>query len=329
IYGDLTDKQIDRLSRVNRSGNHLLLLISDVLDLSKIEAGQLELEKEELDINQLIQDVSVNITPQVEAKDLSLDVTVAPKLPIVEADVQRVRQVVTNLMGNAVKFTPKGFVSLTVEPVHIHDGEADYLDIPANVDAEDGTWLAMIVADSGIGIREEDQHMIFNAFQQVDGNTNRQYEGTGLGLAIAKQIVEMHGGHLWVESEENAGSVFTVLLPARPIFERDLVELTSGGDDRPMVLVVDDDLASLQLTQDYLSGGDYRVMCTNNPYRALHLAERHNPVAMVLDLMMPSMDGLDLLSRLKASGLRKKSRLWCCQYWRSSSRQPSWVPPVI
>jgi len=301
-YGDLNEKQEDRLSRVNRSGNHLLELISDVLDLSKIEAGQFEIELNLLDINQLIRDTTMDITPQVEAKNLSLDVTVSPDLPPVEADTGRLRQVLTNLMGNAVKFTSAGFVSLTVEATRITDGASDFLDIPPGIEVDDGRWLAITVADSGIGIAPADQRMIFDAFQQVDGTSRRQYEGTGLGLAIAKQIIEMHGGHMWVESAPDEGSSFFSLLPAleeptgKPLFEQ-----VSGEYDDPVVLVVDDDLSSLQLVQDYLSGDEYRVMCTNNPERGLTLAQRHSPAALVLDLMMPTMDGLDMLERLKAA----------------------------
>jgi GAF domain-containing protein/ActR/RegA family two-component response regulator len=301
IYGDLNPKQDDRLSRVNRSGIHLLALISDVLDLSKIEAGQFDLELALLDINQLIRDTTMDITPQVEAKGLSLDVTVSADVPPVEADAGRLRQVLTNLLGNAVKFTSEGFVSLTVESTRVHEGSSDFLDIPPGIEIEDGDWLAITVTDSGIGIALEDQRLIFDAFQQVDGTSRRQYEGTGLGLAIAKQIIEMHGGHMWVESTLDEGSSFFSLLPAlvqtsgKPLFEQ-----VSGHNDDPVVLVVDDDLSALQLIQDYLSGDEYRVMCTNNPERALTLAERHRPVAMVLDLMMPTMNGLDVLERIKA-----------------------------
>jgi signal transduction histidine kinase/CheY-like chemotaxis protein len=299
-YGELTDKQEDRLSRVNRSGNHLLMLIGDVLDLSKIEAGQLELDMGPLDVQQLIHDTTLGITPQVEAKALSLEVDVSPNLPDVEADAVRVRQVLTNLMSNAVKFTPEGFVALIVEPVTVQNGVSTQVNIPQHMEVADGVWLAIIVADSGIGIRPEDQSMIFNAFQQVNGSGNREYEGTGLGLAIAKQIIEMHEGHMWVESDEGRGSTFTALLPAQVQPDpQSLIEMISGSYDRPVVLVVDDDLPSLQLTQDYLSGDDYRVMCTNHAERGFVLAQRHHPAVIVLDLMVPNMDGMALLQRLK------------------------------
>ncbi len=299
-YGNLSEKQEDRLFRVNRSGNHLLLLIGDVLDLSKIEAGQLELEMGPLDVQQLIHDTTLGVTPQVEAKNLSLEVDVSPDLPHVEADATRIRQVLTNLMSNAVKFTPEGFVALIVEPITVQHGISSQVNIPPQQEVADGQWLAIIVADSGIGIRPEDQAMIFNAFQQVNGATNREYEGTGLGLAITKQIIEMHAGHMWVESAENKGSTFTALLPAQVQPDaKDLIELTSGKRDRPVVLVIDDDLPSLQLTQDYLAGEEYRVMCTNSGERGFVLAQRHHPAVIVLDLMVPSQAGLSLLGQLK------------------------------
>jgi GAF domain-containing protein/ActR/RegA family two-component response regulator len=301
VYGSLNDKQIDRLSRVNRSGNHLLDLISDVLDLSKIEAGQFELVLEPLNINRLLQETTLAITPQVEAKDLALDVDIEPDLPEVEADAQRLRQVLTNLLGNATKFTPEGYVSLSVSGAYVRDGVSNSLVIPRGETVKDGWWLMLKVVDSGIGISKQDQRIIFNAFQQADGSAKRQYEGTGLGLAISKQIIEMHGGTIWVESAVGQGSTFTLLLPARrqPSNYADM-ELSSGHNDRPMVLVIDDDHASLQLAQDYLSGEDYRVMCTSNPERGLYLAYTHRPAVMVLDLMMPRIDGLAVLDRIKA-----------------------------
>ena len=304
VYGDLNDKQQDRLSRVNRSGKHLLALIGDVLDLSKIEAGQLVLERGPLDLKRLVNDVIMTITPQVETKGLSLDVTISPNLPTVEADNQRIRQVVTNLMGNAVKFTHEGFVALTVGSITVANGQTDSLQLPDDVQVDDGVWLVITVADSGIGIRPQDQKLIFNAFRQVDGNTNRQYEGTGLGLAIAKQIIEMHEGYMWVNSTPGEGSTFTTLLPAQaeklPHADKSTVELASGNINRPVVLVVDDDVASLQLMQDYLSGDAYHVICTNNPLRGLHLAQAHQPMVILLDMMMPIMDGAEFIARINA-----------------------------
>jgi signal transduction histidine kinase/CheY-like chemotaxis protein/putative methionine-R-sulfoxide reductase with GAF domain len=305
LYGTLTVKQQDRLTRVNRSGAHLLELISDVLDLSKIEAGQFTLELAPLDMDMLIQDTVLNVTPQAEKKGLSVAVSISPHLPQVTADQARIRQVVTNLLSNAVKFTSDGKIALQVAPAQVIDGVmlGHVTAPPPKMSFKDGSWLTISVSDTGIGIKPEDQGLIFDAFRQVDGSSSRQYEGTGLGLAIARQIVQLHGGELWVNSDLGMGSTFTLILPGKLTARRsELLESEVGGQDQFLVLVIDDDPASLQLAQDYL-GDHYRVMCTNDPLRGLSLAESYQPVLIVLDIMMPQLNGLDVLIRLKENRL--------------------------
>lgn len=301
IYGDLTDKQVDRLSRVNRSGNHLLALISDVLDLSKIESGQMELKLTNINIRRMIHNATNNITPQLEQKSLSLEVTLPPKLPEIEADVQRMEQVIINLLGNAVKFTHQGFIGITVDTAQILHGKTDNITLPHRHSIEDGLWLSITISDSGIGISKENQKVIFDAFRQVNGDANRMYEGTGLGLAITKQIVEMHGGHMWVESEEGEGSHFTILLPIQPDAQHEeLIERVIGSRQLPTVLIVDDDLASLQLVQDYLQSERYRVVITNQVDRALHLIQNPSLALVLLDLMLPATaQGFEILKMIR------------------------------
>jgi signal transduction histidine kinase/CheY-like chemotaxis protein/putative methionine-R-sulfoxide reductase with GAF domain len=299
VYGTLNEKQADRVSRVNRSGNNLLALIKDVLDLSRIDAGQLELERVPLSVNKLIQETLVDITPQVEQKGLSLDFIVSPNLPPIQADPFRLRQVLTNLLSNAVKFTDEGYVSITARPVAVAGGRSPDLPVPSYVKVPDGAYLALQVEDSGTGISEDNQRFIFDAFRQVDGSAAKVHEGTGLGLAIASQIMELHDGFIWVESQLGAGSTFTLLLPAAgPYTSQDVFEIDTGGD-RPVILVIDDDTTSLQLVLDYLSDADYRVICTNRPARGLKLVRDNQPAAVVLDVVMPELDGLALLETLK------------------------------
>ena len=298
-YGALNEKQGDRVSRVNRSGNNLLALIKDVLDLSRIDAGQIELDLAPLSVHTLIQETLVDIMPQVEQKGLSMDFVLSPNLPTVEADAFRIRQVLTNLLSNAVKFTDDGYVSISARVTTVNAGHCLNLTIPAHINVPDGVYLALQVEDSGIGISEANQRHIFDAFRQVDGSAAKVQEGTGLGLAIASQIIDLHEGFMWVHSELHVGSTFTVLLPTTEAYTpQDLFELDTGGN-KPVILVIDDDTTALQLIQDYLSNADYRVVCTNRPQRGLQLTEDSQPAAIVLDLVMPDMDGFAMLDVLK------------------------------
>jgi PAS domain S-box-containing protein len=218
-YGSVTDKQQDRLQRVLTNARHLLDMINDVLDLSKIEAGQMRLMPEPVDLPPLISSVTGSIGPRIEAKRLHLTAEVPAGLPAVWADTGRLRQIVLNLLSNAIKFTREGGITLRVYPVTVIDGIATQR--PSNnVSLPDGNWIAIAVEDTGIGIAPENFDIIFDVFRQVDGSSVREYEGTGLGLAITRQLVELHGGKLWVESAVGRGSTFTFILPIAPEVER-------------------------------------------------------------------------------------------------------------
>jgi signal transduction histidine kinase len=195
IYGDLPEKQRGVLDRVQANGKHLLGLINDVLDLSKIEAGQLKLGLEDYAMPGVVQSVVAATESLASGKGLKLVAHVAEGLPAGRGDERRLAQVLLNLVGNAIKFTEQGSVEIRA--------------------ARDGENFALAVADTGLGISAEDQVRIFEEFQQVDNTSTRKKGGTGLGLAISKRIVEMHGGRLSVESEPGKGSVFRVDLPIR------------------------------------------------------------------------------------------------------------------
>ncbi|MFQ3534402.1 MAG: GAF domain-containing protein [Aggregatilineales bacterium] len=209
VYGSLTEKQHERLQRVYDNATHLLALINDVLDLAKIESGRMVLNLEPLDVPPLLQAVVAQIAPLVEAKQLSLYIDVPRDLPKVEADKTRLRQIVLNLLSNAVKFTREGSVALRAYQLAVAEPIA-------GVPLAAGNWLCIDVADSGIGIAPENFELIFDAFRQVDGSVVREFQGTGLGLPITRQLVEMQGGKVWLESEVGRGSTFTVALPALP-----------------------------------------------------------------------------------------------------------------
>lgn len=210
IYGPIPEKQADRLEAVRRNSAHLLHLINDVLDLSKIEAGRTELEIEPIPLSKILDECVKAIEGQAVQKGLSIRRDY-DDLPRVVGDVGRVRQVINNLLGNAVKFTDEGSVSVSARV--IQRGEE------ANCPIPDITTPAVLVAvrDTGIGIAPQDHEIIFDEFRQVDSSTTRKYEGTGLGLAITRKLVEMMEGHIWVESELGQGSTFCVTLPVADI----------------------------------------------------------------------------------------------------------------
>lgn len=230
VYGPLNPDQRDRLRRIHTNGEQLHALINDVLDLSKIEAGQMRIKPEPLNLAALLADVVANVTPQAEAKRLALTVNFSPNLPPVDGDAQRIRQVLTNLLDNAVKFTHSGGVTVNIRAVRLDGGRAaDGWGPPPTLEAADGAWLMVEVIDTGIGIMPENQAYIFDAFRQVDGSSAREYPGTGLGLTISRQLIAMHNGHLWVESMPGLGSVFTVMLPLRPERAYNLPAFHAGG----------------------------------------------------------------------------------------------------
>lgn len=301
MYGELNPKQQDRIDRVNHSGKHLLELINDVLDLSKIEAGHMKLDLETLDIEELVRYAFMEITPQAEVKGLDLKLNIAPDLPHVRGDAQRIRQVLINLMGNAVKFTKEGGVTATAKPLSIYGGASlDTPQVPAYFKVPDGEWLVISVEDTGIGIAGDNHKIIFDAFRQVDGSSVREFGGTGLGLAIAMKLITMHGGFIWVDSEVGVGSKFHILLPVEPKPQRSTVEIPLlKKDDRPTILIVDDDPASLQLIEDYLPEEDYQVVSTREPAYALELARQIRPSIIITDVLMPRINGWEVLRTLK------------------------------
>jgi signal transduction histidine kinase len=195
LDGDLTEQQTADLERVVQAADNLLGLINGLLDLAKIEAGKMELNLEEVDVAVVIDDVMDLVHPSADAKSLSIRAEVPAALPTAWADRARVRQVLVNLIANAVKFTEHGGVTIRASVV---DG-----------------WITMAVVDTGVGISPEAQTYIFEEFRQADASTTRRYGGTGLGLAISRRLIALHGGRIWVESTVGVGSSFLFTLPVR------------------------------------------------------------------------------------------------------------------
>jgi signal transduction histidine kinase len=208
IDGPLSDMQREDLSAIYSSAQHLLTLVNDILDLSKIEAGKMELHKEWVEVKELVYGVMATTLTLVGDKDIKLIERIAEGLPPVYVDRTRIRQVILNLLSNAAKFSERGTIVLSVdrlvETVEVQDGYRPEL------------FLLFTVADTGIGIAPEDIPIVFEEFRQVDSSLARQVEGTGLGLPISKRLVEMHGGRLWVESRVGIGSRFCFTLPFQP-----------------------------------------------------------------------------------------------------------------
>jgi signal transduction histidine kinase len=191
--GPLNDEQKKQLNMVRRSSQHLLALINDVLDISKIEAGQLQVAYERTDLRQIIEKTVQSTRPLAEGKGLELGVEISPEIETITGDPRRVEQVLLNLLGNAIKFTEKGSVRIVCEA--------------------DGDNVLVKVMDTGIGIKNEDMETVFKSFRQIDSGLTRKFEGTGLGLSISKRLVELMGGKIWVTSIWGEGSTFCFSLP--------------------------------------------------------------------------------------------------------------------
>ncbi|MGJ3240570.1 MAG: GAF domain-containing protein [Anaerolineae bacterium] len=295
-YGELDERQEDRLERVFRSGRQLLTIINDILDLSKIESGRMELSLQEQPINPLILEAINTIQPQADHKNLSVVVHIADALPPVYIDVQRIRQVLINLLSNAVKFTKEGEVGVVIKGVTLN--QPDFPDLPAHMMVKDNQWLYLSITDTGIGIAEKDQQLIFDAFTQADGSTIREYEGTGLGLAITQRLIKMHDGHIWLDSTLGRGSTFHILLPSAQTLQHSRYAL-DPDDERPLILMVDEDEMTLQLMSEYLSPEQYQVITTRKVSEIFEIATEVPPQLIIADLMMPNIKGLELLQILK------------------------------
>ncbi|HXJ47434.1 MAG TPA: response regulator [Candidatus Dormibacteraeota bacterium] len=280
-FGPLNERQKRYIAHIHTGGRHLLSLINDILDLSKIEAGRMELAKENLAVDAIFSEVLSVMRPLGDRKSHTLTQRVQPAM-VVRADATRLRQVLMNLLGNAIKFTPDGgFIELNAFTVR------------ADVRIE--------VRDNGPGIPPEEQKRIFEAFYRLR-ESGTHTEGTGLGLAITHRLVELHGGDLTLESELGRGSCFYFTLPAAHGFHDSIPSKTqefSGVPRLPRVLVIEDDKAAAQLIQAQLSSTGYDVLICHEPQRALEHAIQFQPGAITLDIVMKPKNGWEVLTQLK------------------------------
>jgi PAS domain S-box-containing protein len=268
--GPLNDRQKRFVNHVHHDSVHLLELINDILDLSKIEANRMELRIESFDAGEVVKEAVAGITPAANAKNIAVEDRIAHPI-FIRADRLRFREILTNLLSNAVKFTPKN------GRVRIDRASAG------------SNLVSLSVSDTGIGIAPEDQAVIFDRFRQVGSATSGVREGTGLGLAIVKRLVEMHGGNLTVESAPGKGSVFTFTVPRDHALAR----------EQPVVLVVEDEPAGRELLASYLNPLGIRTEFAANAEQGIALARHIRPDAITLDLMLPGQTGWVVLDRLR------------------------------
>jgi signal transduction histidine kinase/CheY-like chemotaxis protein len=292
FYGPLNTDQDEYLTNIRTAGEHLLGLINDILDLSKIEAGRMELDREELDLPRVLASSITILKEKAHTHGVQLSVD-AGDTGIITADARKLKQIIFNLLSNAVKFTPSGgAVTLTART--------------------DGAMVEIAVADTGVGISPEGQQKLFREFTQVDGSLSRRHEGTGLGLALTKRLVELHGGTISVRSAPGAGSTFTVRMPVADRdaehgvqYETDTLvgsslEPQTVDTEHPLILIVEDDDPTAALIAAYLESAGYETARARNGEEGLQMARTLKPGGITLDVMMPVMDGWAFLEASSA-----------------------------
>ncbi len=292
LVGELNPQQRDYLGEVFQSSSHLLSLINDILDLSKVEAGKMELDLEPVDVPSLLANSLSIVKEKAYAHGIELALDIGPEVDSVELDARRFKQIVYNLLSNAVKFTPDG----------------GRVGIEAR--CEDGK-LRVIVRDTGIGIAAADLERLFQPFRQLDGSMSRQHQGTGLGLSLVRHFAELHGGQVTVDSRVGEGSRFTVEIPCLPAAPRNgqagragAATAKNGGSGhaaQPLILLVEDNEQNAALMLAQLRATGYRTLWARSGEEALDLADEVRPDLVLLDILLPGIDGWEVLQTLKAS----------------------------
>jgi signal transduction histidine kinase/CheY-like chemotaxis protein len=292
--GDLRqDAFVPDLQKIHGAGKHLLSLINNVLDLSKIEAGKMDLYLEDFAIAPMVQEITATVKPLIEKNANRLQIHCADGLGSMRSDLTKVRQTLFNLLSNACKFTEQGTITLEVDRESVNGDE----------------WINFSVRDSGIGMSPEQTLKLFQAFTQADTSTTRKYGGTGLGLAISQKFCQMMGGEITVESVLGQGSRFTVRIPADvdeskakllPRSEESSVNVSHAPEGAPTVLAIDDDPTVCDLMRRFLSKEGLQMVAARNGEEGIRLARELRPAVITLDVLMPGMDGWAVLTALKA-----------------------------
>ncbi|BAP55540.1 response regulator receiver [Thioploca ingrica] len=332
--GNLNDKQIEYVHTIYNAGSDLLMLINDILDLSKVEAGKIEINLEAVSITELIEGFNQKFHPLAESKGINFQIIIAPDLPpTFNTDVQRLKQIINNLLANAFKFTHQGGNIQLLWQRPLNQDEAAFL----NLDPRRS--IAISIVDTGIGVLKEKQQIIFEAFQQADGTTNRRYGGTGLGLSISRQLARLLGGDIRLHSEEGKGSTFILYLPEQTRPNNSLASATLENqsppslatgttlrpeaallppptaadslatpviDDRDLltdtdkvILIIEDDSRFSRLLRENAQEKGFKYLLAEEGRTGLQLAQYYQPHAIILDVSLPQVDGWTVMEKLK------------------------------
>ncbi|GBO52826.1 circadian input kinase A [Pseudanabaena sp. lw0831] len=303
IFGSIKEGQLKALQIIENSSRHLLTLINDILDVAKIESGQITLELTATEIDSLCKSSMAFIKQQALTKRIQLIPRIPKYLPEIMIDETRIRQVLINLLNNAVKFTLEGgTITLEVSQVQIESSTTNLT--PLN-------YLKIAVIDTGIGISAENIQKLFQPFIQIDSALNRQYNGTGLGLALVKRLVEIHGGNVELTSEVGVGSCFAINLPINigslaieEQTEQDLSGQPQIGQSQteglisPLILLAEDDAANIATFSSYLEAKGYRILLATDGQHAIDLAKAEHPDLILMDIQMPVIDGLEAIKQI-------------------------------
>jgi DNA-binding response OmpR family regulator len=300
-YSEMLQEEIEELGnetlpmdllKINQAGKHLLALINDILDLSRIEVGKIDMVPVRFSIKGMLDDVVITVQPLIEKNMNKLQIHCKNDIAYITTDEIRLKQCLINLLGNAAKFTENGVISLEVMQ------EED----------DDENWILFQVSDTGIGMTVEQSQTVFEAFTQIDSKIGRKYAGTGLGLAITQEICQLMGGTINVNSEVGKGSTFTIKLPLSGMdkeledgleVEETMPSNTTVQATTPLILVIDDDKHARDLLRRHLSKEGFRVMSAAGGNKGLVVAREQKPALIVLDVLMPEVDGWDILLALK------------------------------
>jgi PAS domain S-box-containing protein len=299
IDGPITEMQQQDLTAIYNSGQHLLGLINDILDLARIEAGKMELNFEEVRLPEIIHSVFSTAKGLVKEKPIQLIEKVPADIPPIRGDAMRVRQVLLNLISNAAKFTDEGFITVEASVQKAPNGKLEAL---------------VKVIDTGPGISPEGQEKLFKAFSQVDGSATRKTGGSGLGLSICANLVQLHGGRIGVESQEGKGSTFWFTMP---LFYQPLDQIPAG---KKIVLAIDDDPQVINLYERYLTPQGYHVIAVTDPAVAKERVKEIRPFAVTLDIMMPNVDGWTVLTDLKSDPATRDIPVIICSIVEQSDK---------
>ena len=283
------DKKKEYINRINSAANTMLVIISDILDFTQIEAGRVEIVPVDYDVRKMVREVVGALSMGLSAKPVKMNLNISPSIPqFLRGDYARIRQILGNVIGNAVKFTKEGSVTINLDHESVSDGEIN---------------LKIRVADTGIGIMKQDYDMIFESFSQVDSKRNREAEGTGLGLAITQRLVKLMNGTIEVESEYGVGSVFRISISQKIAESADDKQETPAPEKfhapSAAVLVVDDNSVNLFVAKSLLGMFGIEPTCVSSGEQAIKACENRSYDIILMDHMMPKMDGVEAMNIIR------------------------------